>query len=279
MPIIEAVKRRVIGLFNAGLVGGEGHRDYLVSLGMSAANIFTGYNVVDNDYFRSRCQEVALSRARYAKQINASRPFLLCACRFVEKKNLELLVSAYHRYTRLVGPRSWDLILIGDGALRPQLNKWIQSRGLENRIRLAGAIGYGDLPIYYGLAMALVHPSKVEQWGLVVNEAMASGLPVVVSKLCGCAAELVRDGVNGYTFDPFDEPALATAMCSLHDDRLRTEMGRKSLDLISAWSPDRFANGLESAIFTAVNCPPRKARVKDLALLYMLANRPHIRAE
>jgi 1,2-diacylglycerol 3-alpha-glucosyltransferase len=55
-----------------------------------------------------------------------------------------------------------------------------------------------------GLASAFIQASTTEQWGLVVNEAMASGLPVLVSERCGCAPDLVKNGVNGYTFDPYD---------------------------------------------------------------------------
>ena len=62
----------------------------------------------------------------------------------------------------------------------------------------------------YGLASAFVHPSTTEQWGLVVNEAAAAGLPLIVSERCGCAPELVRQGVTGFLFDPYDIDAICS---------------------------------------------------------------------
>ena len=66
--------------------------------------------------------------------------------------------------------------------------------GLDNDVIFPGFIQYDELPAYYGLAKAFIHASTVEQWGLVVNEALAAGLPVLVSERCGCAPDLVREG-------------------------------------------------------------------------------------
>src|SRR5258706_11264440 len=74
---------------------------------------------------------------------------------------------------------------------------------------------YGDLPAFYGLAGGFVHVSRVEQWGLVVNEARAAGLPVIVSHSCGCAEDLVEQGVNGWAVDPFDGDAIAARLTDL----------------------------------------------------------------
>ena len=74
---------------------------------------------------------------------------------------------------------------------------------------------YDELPIYYGLAGAFIHASTTEQWGLVVNEAMAAGLPVIVSERCGCAPDLVENGRNGFTFDPYDVDALTHLMLKM----------------------------------------------------------------
>ena len=98
---------------------------------------------------------------------------------------------------------------------------------LAGDVILAGFKQYDELPAYYGLASAFVHASTTEQWGLVVNEAMASGLPVLVSDRCGCAPDLVEDGVNGFTFDPYDVEALAGLMqrvAAMTDER-RQAMG------------------------------------------------------
>ncbi len=75
-----------------------------------------------------------------------------------------------------------------------------------------------------------------EQWGLVVNEAMAAGLPVLVSSNCGCAVDLVQNGVNGYVFNPYDASEMARKMNLISKTKERQEeMGKMSEELISKW--------------------------------------------
>jgi glycosyltransferase involved in cell wall biosynthesis len=136
--------------------------------------------------------------------------------------------------------------------------------GLQDSVQLPGFQQYPELPAYYGLAGAFVHASTTEQWGLVVNEAMASGLPVLVSRRCGCTTELVYHGINGYSFDPNDDAALAQFMAQIAgDDRRRAAMGRESSKRIPAWGPDRFASGLRSAAECASRCGAPSRRVLD----------------
>ena len=137
----------------------------------------------------------------------------------------------------------------GDGGLCPALESRISALGLATSVLLPGFKQYPDLPAYYGLAGAFIHPSRTEPWGLVVNEAMASGLPVLVSNRCGCARELVSHGDNGFQFDPTDVAAAAGYMMQIaHDHQQRlAAMGQASRNRIGQWGPDRFARGLRDA--------------------------------
>jgi glycosyltransferase involved in cell wall biosynthesis len=120
-------------------------------------------------------------------------------------------------------------------------------------VRLPGFKQYAQLPVYYGLAEAFVHASTSEPWGLVVNEAMAAGLAVLVSKQCGCAADLVRDGVNGFRFDPQNVEELAALMSRLWRSPQRcAAMGQASLRIISYWGLERFGQGFRQAAQMAV---------------------------
>lgn len=107
-----------------------------------------------------------------------------------------------------------------------------------------------------------------------MNEAVACGLPVVVSERCGCAPDLVENGRNGFTFDPYDVDALATLLgkiASRHCDRLA--MGKASREIISQWSPETFATGLQRAVEAALAVPRRDAGLLDQALLLALSRR------
>ncbi|MEJ2070311.1 MAG: glycosyltransferase family 4 protein [Syntrophobacterales bacterium] len=103
------------------------------------------------------------------------------------------------------------------------------------------------------MASVFILPSShLEQWGLVVNEAMASGLPVLVSSACGCVPELVQEGVNGFSFDPSDREGLARLMLKMssQEAELKT-MGEASRRLIADWSPEVFAQNLFQAVKVA----------------------------
>ncbi len=179
----------------------------------------------------------------------------------------------------------WSLVLLGDGPLRSSIYNLRSSLGLDDSVLLPGFKQYPDLPAYYGLAKAFIHASTTEQWGLVVNEAMASGLPVLVSNRCGCAMDLVKDGVNGFTFDPCNVEALAQLMLKIS---LRgvgpsgpeaafnfplSEFGSESHRIISNWGPERFASGLEQAVECALRVGPVKPTLPQRMILKAMLRR------
>lgn len=138
-------------------------------------------------------------------------------------------------------------------------------------VTLAGFRQLEETTAYYGLAGAFVHPAQVDQWGLVVNEAMAAGLPVLVSKRAGCAHDLIRDGENGFCFDPADASQLSRLLCKIASpDTDRAAMGRRSREIIARWSPDRFAEGLWQALQTGQQQPRRPFSLPLRLLLWLL---------
>ena len=114
------------------------------------------------------------------------------------------------------------------------------------------------------------------RFGLVVNEAMAAGLPVLVSDRCGCAPDLVEVGVNGFTFDPCDVEELAGLMqrVAAMTDGQRDAMGLAGQRIIADWGPERFADGLMQAVQAALRRPPPTPSLFDQALVWALARRP-----
>ncbi|HWY30218.1 MAG TPA: glycosyltransferase, partial [Candidatus Acidoferrum sp.] len=205
--------------------------------------------------------------------------YFLASARFVEKKNLARLIHAYAAYrarSSITGngrspTETWELVLLGDGPLRPELCRQIAALGLKEHVFMRGFKQYAELPVFYGLARAFIHASTTEQWGLVVNEAMASGLPVLVSNRCGCAMDLVREASTGFTFDPLNTEQMADLMsrCSKTPDDL-VDMGKAAQILISSWGLDRFAGGLMQAVEKSVESPPPKASLANRLLIKLL---------
>ena len=284
----EIIKHRIVGVYAAALVGGQRHVEYLVELGMLRERIFTGYDVVDNSYFARRALEIRNScgvdelRKKYALPEN----YFLASARFVEKKNLPRLIGAYAEYrnrskgTGVTDPgynrgAPWDLVLLGDGPLREALNSQLSTLNLHPHVQLPGFKQYNELPVYYALAKAFVHASTTEQWGLVVNEAIASGLPVIVSERCGCAPELVRD--NGFTFDPTDQLALASRLLNVASltNEERKVLGDASYRISENFATERFGEGLEKAAQAAINRGRKKFGMIDRALLFAGARYGH----
>lgn len=268
----EFVKSRLVALCSAAVAGGSPQADYLVKLGLPRENVFKGYDVVDNRFFAEEAQK---QRDGSSEQGEPKTPYFLACARFGKKKNLPGLIRAYAQYRQLAKSSTFfDLVIAGDGDERAEIERTIREYGVSDYVHLVGAKGYTELPVYYAHAGAFIHASTTEQWGLVINEAMASGLPVLVSNRCGCAADLVKEGENGWTFDPADEEKIAQLMMRIsRDETRRKEMGLRSREIIEEWGPDRFTSGVKAAVESALAAPRKKAGLLDRLILKVLTSR------
>jgi 1,2-diacylglycerol 3-alpha-glucosyltransferase len=259
----ELIKTRRVRQFDAGFVGGPSHRDYLIELGMPPDRIALGYNAVDNDYFAASADSW-----RKIPQGASDIPgdsYFLAVCRFAPEKNLVRLIRAFARYREQSNPMTaWDLVLCGDGPQAAEVHDVITRTGTESVIHRPGFLQADQLSRYYARAAAFVLPSLSEPWGLVVNEAAASGLPLLVSSRAGCADTLVPspEGTTGGRFDPLDVEEMTTKlawMAALGGEDRRA-MGRRAAQVVSAWGPDRFARGAMEAVEFARAAQKRRAR-------------------
>lgn len=278
--IKDFAKRRIVVLCQAGFVSGSAAADYLARLGMPRGRIYFGYDVADNGHFANGADGAKNEGERELRPGRFPAKYFLSPARFIWQKNLPLLLEAYARYRglaeklgkRVVETEPWPLVLVGDGPLRSEVEASISRHGVERVVHLLGFRQYDELPRLYALAQAVILPSVSETWGLVVNEAMACGLPVLVSNRCGCAPDLVREGVNGFTFDPLDVDQLAQLMLrlwSVEPDQLH-RMGEASRQIISHWSPELFARNLWKAAETAIALPRPRPTFLDRLLLWAL---------
>ena len=267
----EHLKSRVVRLCQAGLVAGRRHEAYLTDLGMPSERIYRGYDVVDNMHFAEGADRARDRADKLRSDLNVPESYFLTCCRFVEKKNLPFLLRAYAQYhAQSAAPRS--LVLVGDGPKREALEHQARDLGIAAHVQMPGFKQYDELPSFYGLADAFIQPSIREQWGLVVNEAMAAGLPVLVSKACGCAPDLVAEGENGYTFDPTNAETLATLLGEMSGAACNpAAMGEESRRRIAEWTPAVFAEQMTAAARAAQSASPPSLRWSDSLLLRGLA--------
>jgi 1,2-diacylglycerol 3-alpha-glucosyltransferase len=254
----EAIKRQRVRRFSAGLVGGPRHRDYLVDLGLPRERIVLGYNAVDNDHYARR--------AEAARNISEGRrglpvvPYFLAVSRFASEKNLPRLIRAFAQYRKAAREgQSWELVLCGDGPAAAEVEAAIRDSGVEEAIHRPGFLQADDLSRWYGFASAFVHPSLMEPWGLVVNEAAACGLPLLVSERAGCIETLVPEpeGTTGARFDPRNGRDLADRLAWMAGlpEAERLAMGRRAAEVVADWGPDRFARGTLDALERAIAAP------------------------
>ncbi|MEA3188606.1 MAG: hypothetical protein QOD99_2436 [Chthoniobacter sp.] len=239
--------------FQAALVGAEAHREYLVKLGLPREKIFQGYDVVDNDYFAEKA-DAARAHPHLARDRHTAipdSPYFLAVTRFILRKNLRCLIAAYAKYRERSGATPWALVLCGSGSEEESLRNLIRESSLENCVHLPGFVSYREIGDWYGLAGALIHPALQEQWGLVVNEAMAAGLPVLVSARCGCFPELVRP--VGFGFDPCNESELTDLMLKIsHPLADRASLGAAAKRQVEKFAPREFGAGLMQATRSAL---------------------------
>jgi 1,2-diacylglycerol 3-alpha-glucosyltransferase len=237
----ERIKQLVVlSLFDWAVAGGTAHRRYLEQIGFPSKYVARFYDVVDNSFFHDCCH--MLRNSHLPSDLGLPREYFLYVGRIAPEKNIESLVRAYLKYRASGG--EWALVLVGDGPQLKEIRALAAASPYAADIHFPGLKSTSELPHYYAFASAFVLPSTREPWGLVVNEAMAAGLPVIVSKRCGCVEDLVVEGENGVTFDPEDADALSE--CLMRMGRLsseaRQEMGRRSYEIVSSYSPDAWAS-------------------------------------
>jgi len=224
-------------LFDWAVSGGAAHRRYLEELGFPTDRVLRFYDVVDNSFFKVRSSEL---RVRPAADFGLPSGYFLYIGRLSEEKNVGGLIEEWESYRKAGG--SWPLVIVGSGSAAAGLEKRAASSPFSADIHFAGHKGLQDLPTYYAFARCFVLPSTREPWGLVVNEAMASGLPVIVSSRCGCAEDLVAPAKNGFVFDPAVAGDLALCLRQMEDATPREldQMGARSMEIVGRYSPAAF---------------------------------------
>lgn len=251
--LVESLKQKFFDKCEGCIVPGTASGEYARQMGVSTGRIFLAPNAVDNHLFASRAGHARRIAAQMRAELNLPAQYFLFAGRLVKSKGVFELWEAYGGLNENLRSQ-FGLVFAGDGPLRPELETIAKSIS-PGTIRLAGFVQRDELAIYYGLADCLVFPTHSDPWGLVVNEAMACGLPVICGRSAGCAADLVK--ANGRLVDPRNVDQLTHAMHEIAADvDLRRRMSRESLRIIPNYSPEICASGIAQAAL-AYNLAPQ----------------------
>lgn len=242
--LVEALKKIFLRRCDAFVVPGKSALHYLETFGVARQNIFLARNAVDSALFARLASDARSNAVQLRRQLALPERYFLYVGRLVREKGVMDLLAAYGRLAEELR-QEVGLVIVGDGALRSELES--AARDIyPGMVYFAGFVHREELPIYYGLAECLIMPTHTDPWGLVVNEAMACGLPVICTSAAGCALDLVRE--NGLLMEAGNVDQLHAAMSGLAcDDELRRDMAEKSAALIQDYSPEAWAAGMAEA--------------------------------
>ncbi len=246
--LVEWLKRRLLRRFDGFVAAGKSQAEYLRHLGAPDGKTWVAPDAVDSDFFTAQ-STIHRDRKRETKQsLGVEGPIILYVGRLLDAKGIPELL---HAFERVVSQTQATLILVGDGPDRARYQDYCGERGLT-AIRFEGYCPQEELPCCYGIADVFVFPTRSDPWGLVLNEAMCAGLPVICSIAAGAAADLVQPGRNGLLHEPRDVETLEEHMLTLlGDEELRRRMGNASRDIIADFSPRKMAQGFYDALFSA----------------------------
>lgn len=249
---LQGIKDMVLnGLFSRTAaflcIGNQNYRFYK-SFGISDNRIFQTPYCVDNDFFlqQSSLWEKKRFETLCELSLPGQQPTILFSGKLIPRKSPLDLLSAYTAIHQK-GYRA-NLILIGEGVLRDEIEQYIKDNRLEN-VRIVGFKNQTEISKYYSVGDLFVLPSIFDTWGLVVNEAMLFSMPAITTDKVGAGYDLVEDGRTGYRYPAGDVNALTQYLITLlTDDGLRIKMGATSLEKVQDYNYDRCVEGIISAL-------------------------------
>ncbi|HEV7241801.1 MAG TPA: glycosyltransferase family 4 protein [Thermoanaerobaculia bacterium] len=233
--------RGVFALASGFMVSGVLNAAYYQHYGGDPRHFFLLPWAIDNERFANASRfapgERDAMRARFG--IAAEQVAFVFSAKLVARKDPMTLLRAV---ARMQHRERAVVVFLGHGELREELEAFARDHQLQ--VKFAGFVNQADLPKHYAMCDVFVLPSTYEPRGAVINEAMACGLPVVVTDRCGSLGDIVQENDNAFVYPAGDADALARALDSLMDDTLRAWMAQRSREIIATWD---YARGVEGA--------------------------------
>ena len=219
--------------------------ELMLSLGISNDRIKLTPYTVDNEWWTTQVERVNRAETRKLWGISGDAPVVLFCAKLQPWKCPQQLLQAFAAAKLLDA----FLVYAGDGPMRSEIEAQAIALGVRDQVRFLGFVNQSGLPAVYGAADLLVLPSIYEPFGVVVNEAMLCGCPVVVSDRVGARLDLVRDGETGFVYPSEDRRALAGILHELLPDMARLrQMGRAAKRQMVNQSPEQNIDATVQAI-------------------------------
>lgn len=226
----------IVKYSDAFLSSGIKAKEYLVSLGADANKVTVLGNAIDNELYKRECKSF-LGKSALKKNLKITTDDFVVTYigRFERVKGLDLLLEAFQASVQ--ANTKLKLLLIGYGPLKEELEGKIKDLELEGKITLLGPFEREELIKYYSISDLVILPSYSETWGYVVNEALASSVPVVASSAVGSAIDLIQNGKNGFIFRKGDKKALSDTILKVSRDKyLQKELRSNCYKMVSKFN-------------------------------------------
>ncbi len=247
----RAIKCGILPLLFKGVSAflpiGSLNKAYYQYHGVPIDKMFLTPYAVDNEFFSDRFRTLNGKREQLKTEMGMAvdLPVILFASKMIPRKRPMDLLRAYVKIQEKIDAA---LIFVGDGIERTVLEVYAKDHNLKN-VYFTGFKNQTELPCYFGIADLFVLPSIDEPWGLIINEAMNFGLPIVTTEVVGSAPDLVKNGRNGFTYPVGDIEELTNCLSKLLlQPGLRERMGEYSLDIIAEWSFKKDVEGISAAL-------------------------------
>lgn len=242
--LLFPVLRRSEGAFATG----KGARDYWKSVGIPAERIYTVANTPNVPLIQTQAQQARGTRDELRLELGCDdRRVAIFVGRFDRVKGIDVLMDALRQIPEDDRPMVW---LVGDGPLQAEIDRQVEEHRLP--VKILGFRQPAELPKLYVAADYFVLPSRHEPWGVVVNEAMACGLPLVLSSQVGAGFDLLQEGenLNGFSFKSESSEDLAQVLARMSELSISQlqAMGQASERLIAHWTPDESADNVVSCL-------------------------------
>jgi len=248
---IKKAKRFFISKIDYFLPPGRAAEEYFKSLGAPPERIIIAPFSTDHDFFHQQYVRLREKKPQIKREKSYPEITILFVGRLVWYKGIRYLLEAYGKLEKEMS--NIGLVLLGDGPMMEECRDFVKRYNLKN-VFFQGFIHQKDLPIYYTASDIFVLPSLSETWGIVINEAMEFGLPIITTNRVGAAYDLVKEGINGFIIPAGNTYALYNALKKLcMDKQLRKKMGENSLMLIKNHTPQKWAESFINTVIKALS--------------------------